>query len=80
MRTLSAVGNVLWFVLAGWWLALGHIVTGIALCLTIIGIPLGIADFKMAGGALAPFGRRVVRARELNAGMVAADSTIAFPH
>jgi len=78
-RTLSAVGNVLWFVLAGWWLALAHIVTGIALCLTIIGIPLGIADFKMAGAALVPFGRTVVRARELNAGMVAADSTIAFP-
>jgi len=79
-RTLSAVGNVLWFVLAGWWLALGHMVTGIALCLTIIGLPLGIADFKMAGAALVPFGREVVRARELNAGMVAAESTIAFPH
>jgi uncharacterized membrane protein YccF (DUF307 family) len=79
LRGLSVVGNVLWFVLAGWWLALAHIVTGIALCLTIIGIPLGIADFKMAGAALVPFGRRIVRARELNAGMVAADSTIAFP-
>ena len=78
-ETLSAVGNVLWFVLAGWWLALAHIVTGVALCLTIIGIPLGIADFKMAGAALVPFGRSVVRARELNAGMVSADSTIAFP-
>ena len=76
-RTLSAIGNVLWFVLAGWWLALAHVVTGIALCVTIIGIPLGIADFKMAGAALVPFGRSVVRARELNAGMVAADSTIA---
>lgn len=78
-ETLSAVGNVLWFVLAGWWLALGHIVTGIALCMTIIGIPLGIADFKMAGAALVPFGRKVVRAKELNAGMVSADSTIAVP-
>ena len=78
-RTLSTIGNVLWFVLAGWWLALAHIVTGIALCLTIIGIPLGIADFKMAGAALVPFGRSVVRARELNAGMVAADATIAMP-
>ncbi len=80
MKGLSTVGNVLWFVLAGWWLALGHILTGIALCLTVIGIPLGIADFKMAGAALVPFGRTVVNARELNAGMVAADSTIAFPH
>ncbi len=80
MKGLSTFGNVLWFVLAGWWLALGHILTGIALCLTVIGIPLGIADFKMAGAALVPFGRTVVNARELNAGMVAADSTIAFPH
>jgi uncharacterized membrane protein YccF (DUF307 family) len=79
-KSLSAIGNVLWFVLAGWWLALGHVATGIALCLTIIGIPLGIADFKMAGAALVPFGRTVVSARELNAGMVAASSTIALPH
>jgi uncharacterized membrane protein YccF (DUF307 family) len=78
-ETLSVIGNVLWLVLAGWWLALAHLVTGITLCLTIIGIPLGIADFKMAGAALVPFGRMIVRARELNAGMVAADSTIAFP-
>jgi uncharacterized membrane protein YccF (DUF307 family) len=78
-ESLSVIGNVLWLVLAGWWLALAHLVTGITLCLTIIGIPLGIADFKMAGAALVPFGRMIVRARELNAGMVAADSTIAFP-
>ena len=73
-KGLSVIGNVLWFVLAGWWLALGHLLTGIALCLTIIGIPLGIADIKMAGAALVPFGRRVVSARELNAGMVGASS------
>ena len=78
-KGLSAVGNVLWFVLAGWWLALGHLLTGIALCLTIIGIPLGIADIKMAGAALVPFGRQIVRANELNAGMVAASSTVTFP-
>src|SRR4051812_11633022 len=40
-----------------WWLALGHLFTGILLCLTIVGIPLGIASFKMAGAALVPFGR-----------------------
>ena len=73
-KGLSVIGNVLWFVLAGWWLALGHVLTGIALCLTIIGIPLGIADIKMAGAALVPFGRRVVSARELNAGMVGVSS------
>ena len=78
-ETLSVVGNILWFVLAGWWLALLHVTSGIALCLTIIGIPLGIADVKMAGAALVPFGRTIVPARELNAGLVAADSTIAFP-
>jgi uncharacterized membrane protein YccF (DUF307 family) len=57
---LSAIGNVLWFILAGWWLALGHLFTGILLCLTIIGIPLGVASFKMAGAALAPFGKEIV--------------------
>lgn len=50
----------MWFILAGWWLALGHLFTGILLCLTIIGIPLGIASFKMAGAALVPFGKEIV--------------------
>jgi len=62
---LSAIGNVLWFVLAGWWLALGHLISGCLLCLTIIGIPLGIGDFKMAGAALFPFGKQVVRKDDL---------------
>jgi uncharacterized membrane protein YccF (DUF307 family) len=78
-KSLSVVGNVLWFVLAGWWLALGHLLTGVALCLTIIGIPLGVADIKMAGAALVPFGRQIVSARELNAGLIAASSTLAVP-
>jgi uncharacterized membrane protein YccF (DUF307 family) len=56
----SAVGNILWLVLAGWWLALGHILTGIALCLTIIGIPLAIANFKLVPVSLLPLGRRIV--------------------
>ena len=73
-KGLSVIGNVLWFILAGWWLALGHVLTGIALCLTIIGIPMGVADIKMAGAALVPFGRRVVSARELNAGLAGASS------
>jgi uncharacterized membrane protein YccF (DUF307 family) len=62
---LSAVANVLWFVLAGWWLALAHLITGVLLCLTIIGIPLGVADFKMAGAALVPFGREIVSTAQL---------------
>ena len=78
MKGLSVVGNVLWFVLAGWWLALGHLITGVLLCLTIIGIPLGIGDIKMAGAALVPFGRQIVRVSELNVG-VASPSTIVFP-
>ena len=78
-KSLSVIGNLLWFVLAGWWLALGHLTTGVALCLTIIGIPLGIADIKMAGAALVPFGRKVVSARELNAGLIAASSTVTMP-
>jgi uncharacterized membrane protein YccF (DUF307 family) len=64
-KTLSAIGNVLWFILAGWWLALGHLFTGIALCVTIIGIPLGVASFKMAGAALVPFGKEVARLKDL---------------
>lgn len=78
-KSLSVIGNVLWFILAGWWLALGHLLTGVALCLTVIGIPLGIADIKMAGAALVPFGRQVVSARELNAGLIAASSTVTMP-
>ena len=62
---ISLVGNVLWFVLAGWWLALSHAITGVLLCLTVIGIPLGIADFKMASAALAPFGKEIVRTTEV---------------
>ncbi len=60
MTGLSVIGNILWFVLAGWWLALEHLVVGILLCITIIGIPLGVASFKMAGAALVPFGKEIV--------------------
>jgi uncharacterized membrane protein YccF (DUF307 family) len=56
----SLIGNIIWFVLAGWWLALGHIVTGVLMCLTIIGIPLGIANFKLIPVSLTPFGREIV--------------------
>lgn len=56
----SLIGNVIWIVFAGWWLALAHITTGIALCLTIIGIPLGLADFKLVPISLMPLGREIV--------------------
>ena len=56
----SLIGNIIWFVLAGWWLAIGHIVTGVLMCLTIIGIPLGLANFKLIPVSLTPFGREIV--------------------
>ena len=59
----SFLGNVIWVVLAGWWLALGHILSGIALCITTIGIPLAIADFKMVPISLMPLGKEIVPTR-----------------
>lgn len=56
----TAIGNVIWFVVAGVWLAIGHAVSGAALCLTIIGIPLGIANFKMIPVSLFPLGKDIV--------------------
>jgi uncharacterized membrane protein YccF (DUF307 family) len=56
----SMVGNVIWIVLAGWWLAIGHLLSGIVMCVTIIGIPLGLANFKLIPVSLTPFGREIV--------------------
>jgi uncharacterized membrane protein YccF (DUF307 family) len=56
----SFVGNIIWLIFAGIWLALGHIVAGIGFCLTIIGIPFGIANFKMVPISLVPLGREIV--------------------
>jgi uncharacterized membrane protein YccF (DUF307 family) len=60
----SAIGNVVWFVLAGWWLILLHLITGVLLCLTIIGIPLGLANFKLIPVTFSPFGRDIVSIEE----------------
>jgi uncharacterized membrane protein YccF (DUF307 family) len=57
---LALIGNVIWILLFGWWLAIGHLVTGIALCATIIGIPLGIASFKIIPITLVPLGVQIV--------------------
>ncbi len=57
---LGMVGNVIWFVVAGFWLAVGHIVVGVADCITIIGIPFGLANFRMAVAALFPIGMAIV--------------------
>jgi uncharacterized membrane protein YccF (DUF307 family) len=56
----SLVANIIWIVLFGWWLALGHLATGVALCVTIIGIPLGLANFKIIPISLVPLGVRIV--------------------
>jgi uncharacterized membrane protein YccF (DUF307 family) len=56
----STIGNVLWFVLIGLWMAIAHVVSGLVLCLTIIGIPLGIGNFKLAAVAIAPLGKEIV--------------------
>ena len=58
MRT---IGNILWFVLAGLWMAIGYVLAGVVQCITIIGIPFGLQSFKLAGYALWPFGRVVVQ-------------------
>ena len=58
----STIANVLWFVLAGLWMAIAHIVLGILLCVTIIGIPLGLGNFKLAAVAIAPLGKEIVSA------------------
>lgn len=56
----SVIGNAIWIVIAGLWLAIGHLVSGTLLCLTIIGIPLGIANFKMIPISLVPLGSEIV--------------------
>ncbi|HEX3787006.1 MAG TPA: YccF domain-containing protein [Pseudonocardiaceae bacterium] len=60
----SALGNVIWFIFAGWWLALGHLVTGVVLCLTIVGIPLGVASFKIIPVSITPLGHEIVSTDE----------------
>ncbi len=67
---MSVIGNVIWFVVAGIWLAIGHLVAGIAMCLTIIGIPLGIASFKMIPVSLVPLGREIVSTGDASATLV----------
>jgi len=59
---LGVLGNVVWLVLAGWWLALGHLVTAVVLAVTIIGIPFAWAHLKLAGLALWPIGKVILPA------------------
>jgi uncharacterized membrane protein YccF (DUF307 family) len=64
----SMIGNVIWIVLVGWELALGHLTAGIVLCITIIGIPLGLANFKLIPISLIPLGVQIVPSDELYPG------------
>lgn len=66
---ISTVGNVVWFIAAGWWLALGHIVTAIVQAITIIGIPLAWANVKLIPVTCFPFGKEVVSSRDAKAMM-----------
>lgn len=56
----SLLGNIIWFIFAGLWLAIGHLITGVALCVTIIGIPLGLANFKLIPISMMPLGKIIV--------------------
>ena len=56
----SMIGNVLWFLLAGAWIAIADVFLGVILCLTVIGIPLGLGNFKLAAVAIAPLGKEIV--------------------
>lgn len=60
----STLANIVWFVLAGVWMALSHLILGVLLCLTIIGIPLGLGNFKLAAVAIAPLGKEIVPASD----------------
>ena len=75
----SSIGNIIWLVLCGWWLALGHVVSGIALCLTIIGIPLGIANFKLIPVSLLPLGREILTIEEAQARNLVPEVAIGAP-
>ena len=57
---LSLLGNIVWFVLAGWWLAIVHLLLALALAITVIGLPFAWAHLKLAGASLAPVGKEIV--------------------
>lgn len=63
-ETLGLLGNIIWLVLAGWWLALGHLITAFFLAITIIGLPFAWAHLKLAGISLWPVGKDVVSAED----------------
>ena len=68
---------MIWFILAGWWLAIGHLITGVFMCITIIGIPLGLANFKLIPVSLTPLGRDIVDLEQ--ARRLGYDTQVAMP-
>jgi uncharacterized membrane protein YccF (DUF307 family) len=75
----SLIGNIIWLVLVGWALAIGHLTAGILLCLTIIGIPLGLANFKLIPISLFPLGVQIVQSGELYPGYKALSASYQQP-
>ena len=71
---LGVLGNLIWLILAGWWLAILHLINAAALAITIIGIPFAWAHIKLAGIALWPIGRMIVTVEEAEAGRLFSDS------
>ncbi len=59
-RPGALVGNIIWIILFGWWLALGHLISAVAMAVTIIGIPLALADLKLIPVSLVPLGKDIV--------------------
>lgn len=78
-RRLGPVGQVIWVVLAGWWLALGYLCSGVVMCVTIIGIPFGLQSFKLAGLAFAPFGKEIRTKGDVRAALGGFPPPVAAP-
>ena len=68
---MGTLGNILWFIFAGWWLALGHLLFAVGLAITIIGLPFAWAHLKLAGLALWPIGKMIVPIEETRRGRYA---------
>jgi uncharacterized membrane protein YccF (DUF307 family) len=71
---LGVLGNLIWLTLAGWRLALGHLITAIPLAITLIGLPFAWAHLKLAGIALWPIGKMIVPIEQTNAGHTAVEA------
>jgi uncharacterized membrane protein YccF (DUF307 family) len=69
MAAMRVLGNVLWFVFGGVFIGLGHILGGVGLCLTVVGIPFGLQAFKLGIASFAPFGKEVVERERANSAL-----------